>query len=407
MAKKFISFLGTGKYQLCKYKLQADMSNEVVFIQEALVSFLCKDFSKDDSICIFVTPEAKRTHWTGLQERLTKMDLGCEIQCIDIQDSKSEADIWNLFETLYNAIEKEDSVIFDLTHSFRYLPMLFFSILNYAQYLKNITVDGIYYGAYEARTDDNIAPVFDMTNAYQVLQWASAADMFSNYGIADRLYQQIKAQDMEFSDSGKLSDSILKMTRNMNYARGQRIVEGKMFSHCAEKIGIYKYSADIVKHNPILLPVLDSVEEKIKEFKENSTLNFLPATKWYIDHDMPAEAISMLKEGIVTFLLERAGEDYKKVKLRLTLGNRLAFSSNKTFEYDGKSLQFKSIIEDIMDTSLAKNCKDVIEKFNSFRNDIDHSGFIEQARSPENIIKEIRAAYDKIIEVFVIERILE
>lgn len=399
MAKKFISFLGTGNYQPCKYKLSDSFtSDDVIYVQEALVKALCTDYTESDAICIFVTKEARAKHLDKLLSKLNSLDLKCKIDPIDINDSKNEADIWTLFKTLYDAIGTKDSVVFDLTHSFRYLPMLFFSILNYAQYLKQINVDGIYYGAYEARTEDNIAPIFDMSDAYTVLQWANAADSFVNYGIADKLYKQIKKQDMEFSDSGKLSDSILKLANNMNYARGQRIYEGKMFSHCLEKINTYKYSADI-KLNPILLPVLDSVEKKMENFKSNSALNFIPAVQWYIDHDMPAEAISMLKEGICTYLITDTNGDFKNPSLRLALGNRLAYKGKNPFNYE-KQGQWRDLVESIMSTDLAKKLKPVIESFNTFRNDIDHSGFVEQARSPENLRKEIIDAFKSLVEIF-------
>ena len=186
MARKFISFLGTGNYQPCKYRLNDALSSEVTFIQEALADKLCRDYSAEDSICIFVTKEAKKKYWQALYNQLSGLNLSCKIIPTDIADSKTQADIWNLFQTLYDAIDEGDSIIFDLTHSFRYLPMLFFSILNYAQYLKHISVEGIYYGAYEARTDA-AAPVFDMLDAYTVMQWANAADAFTSYGIADKL----------------------------------------------------------------------------------------------------------------------------------------------------------------------------------------------------------------------------
>ena len=398
MAQKFISFLGTGDYKPCRYRLGETTTDEVIFIQEALVSLFCREFTEEDFVCIFVTKEARKRHWDALRERLGQLNLRCEIRPVDISDSKTEADIWNLFKTLYDELAEGDSIIFDLTHSFRYLPMLFFSILNYAQYLKHITVEGIYYGAFEARSEDSVAPVFDMLDAYDVLQWANAADAFTNYGIADKLNLQIKKQDLEFSDSGKLSDSILKLAQNMNYSRGQRIYEGNMFTNCLEKINIYKHSAD-TKLNPILLPILDSVEKKLEGFKTNSVLNFIPAVQWYMDHDMPAEAISMLKEGVITYLIVQNGGDFKNAQFRLVLGSRLSFVSHKPFDYKPNQACWKEAVEAIMESGTAQKLKPVIESFNSFRNDIDHSGFMEQARSPKNLQKEITDAFEAIVGV--------
>ena len=173
-----------------------------------------------------------------------------------------------------------------------------------------------------------------------------------------------------------------------------------MFSHCIEKINTYKHSADI-KVNPILLPILDTVEQKLENFATDNALNFIPAVQWYIDHDMPSEAISMLKEGVVTYLIVGSGADYKNPHLRLVLGQRLSFVTKfNSFEYKGSQLKWEKTVEAIMKTELAVKLKPVIESFNSFRNDLDHGGFVEQARSPENLRNEIESAFNAVLEVF-------
>ena len=393
MARKFISFLGTGNYQLCKYRLsENEISDDVIFIQEALVKFLCTGWTKDDSICIFVTKEARAKHWDALESQLKKLNLPCEPKAVDIEDSKTEADIWRLFKTLYDAIEANDSIIFDLTHSFRYLPMLFFSILNYAQYLKHSEVTGIYYGAYEARNQEtNIAPIFNMTDSYQVLQWASAADAFTNYGIADKLHKLADEQDSE------LSNAVMDISKNMSYARGKKIIDGKMFSKCQEQIDRYIGSSEDARKE-ILRPILSTVENKISAFGENSAANFIPAVQWYIDHDMRANAISMMKEGCITYLLVANGIDFNNAKLRLTMGQRLAYCAKGEFRYDSETEPLKKKIESIMGKPYTKEIKDIIEGFNQSRNDIDHSGFVHPS-SYCKLNNTIQESFDRIKEI--------
>ena len=52
-----------------------------------------------------------------------------------------------------------------------------------------------------------------------------------------------------------------------------------------------------------------------------------------------------------------------------------------------------------MEQNDAQDLKEVVESFNSFRNDIDHCGFGEGARNPDNLKKEINKAYEKIKEI--------
>lgn len=56
MARKvFISFLGTNNYLQTHYELNGKHSPVVRFIQQALIGFLCKDWTENDSILIFYT----------------------------------------------------------------------------------------------------------------------------------------------------------------------------------------------------------------------------------------------------------------------------------------------------------------------------------------------------------------
>ena len=68
----------------------------------------------------------------------------------DIPDEKGEAGVWHLFAKIYNEVlQEDDTVIFDITNAFRFLPVVMYSVLRYAQYLKNVSLEGIYYGAYD------------------------------------------------------------------------------------------------------------------------------------------------------------------------------------------------------------------------------------------------------------------
>ena len=67
MAKNFISFLGTGGYQECVYSFKDILGKKVIYIQDTLIDFLCKDFDKDDKITIFLTSQAKEKHWNNLK----------------------------------------------------------------------------------------------------------------------------------------------------------------------------------------------------------------------------------------------------------------------------------------------------------------------------------------------------
>lgn len=397
MAKKFISFLGIADYSEVFYEFNgARTDRKIKFVQEAIIQLTCTDFDiRKDKIIILLTDKARETNWEKLKQSLLSKGIPENmIIPLDIPDEKGEAGVWKLFEKIYNdVLEEDDSVIFDITNAFRFLPVVMYSVLRYAQYLKNVKLDGIYYGAYD-QTENEIEPIINLTETYEIMEWAAAANIFTSYGIADELSRRIVKQNEIFSETGKLSDSILNVSRNINYSRGLRITEGNIFKNCIEKINTHIEDKSI---NPALPPILEKVTSKIKNFETNSVLNFIPAVDWYMEHDMPAEALSMMKEGIVSYLLIKNNLNYKDSQLRLILGKRLSYA--KKYDYQPYEKRFKETIESIMEQNDAQDLKEVVESFNSFRNDIDHCGFGEGARNPDNLKKEINKAYEKIKEI--------
>ena len=324
MAKKFISFLGEGDYQPCKFKLpDNNISTDVTFVQEAIIKTLCMEFTEEDAICILITKEAKEKHWENFLEQLKLLDLKCKIIPVDIKYSTIISEnFWPLTYTVSHAIVDQDSVIFDLTY-FRYVPVHFFLILNHVQQLKHISIENIYYGAYEARTEDNVIPIFDMLDVYSVFQWANeAADFFRNYDFMDYDIEDKFSQGS--SGSGEITDSILKVSQKLNYSGDIKSFEGNVFSDCLKKIKAYKDSADF---NPSLLPVFHSVYKNIKDFWRRSYLNFIPSIQLYIKEDAPEAAISLLEHGIISFLLLQKGIDFNNPSLRDLLENMLACTS--------------------------------------------------------------------------------
>lgn len=397
MAKKLVSFLGTTLYEKMTYSLHGKTS-EAIFIQEAMIDLLCQDFDAEDSVIILETDAAKKKNGEELERLLTvKKSMGAfegNLVFKPIPEEKGEAGVWQLFQIIFNdVLEENDSVMFDITNGFRYLPVVMFSVLNYAQYLKNVETHGIYYAAFEQR-EGTIEPVIDLTKTYELMNWAAAANSFTSYGIADQLSKQIRKQDQEFKDATTLADSIVDMTDNLNYSRGKKIMDAAVFNICIKKIKEYGNTDDMMQ-NPVLKPILDKVVDKINDFKPQNAFNFIPATQWYIDHHMPAEAISMLKEGIITYLLEKKGLDYRSFQLRAVLGSRLAYSGN-TFTYQINQSPFEQAVETIMATDEAKVLKTIVEEFATIRNDIDHCGYNKDANQPEELEKKIKDSFNQV-----------
>ena len=139
--KVFLSFLGTGNYEKCIYTFEKQKSKNVKFVQNAIVE-ICKD--KFDKKFVLCTPSARNTHYNSLVN-----EIGYSFEAVNISEDMSEKGIWEIFQQIYDVLDENDEIIFDITHSFRFMPMLGITLLQMAKFLKNIKVKKVFYGAYE------------------------------------------------------------------------------------------------------------------------------------------------------------------------------------------------------------------------------------------------------------------
>lgn len=207
--KVFMSVLGTGIYNECVY-IGKNCSTRTRFIQEATLKDIgAVSWGEDDVVCIIMTAKAMEFNWSkgitlrtkqdgtvipysGLEAHLEKLSLPCQIKTLDIPDGKNEGEIWQIFDIIYNFLEEGDELYFDLTHAFRYQPMLLLVLGNYAKFLKNVKIVYMGYGNYEsavkdAKTGMLVAPIMDLLPISILQDWAFAAGQFIRSGNADEL----------------------------------------------------------------------------------------------------------------------------------------------------------------------------------------------------------------------------
>lgn len=191
--KVFVSVLGTGFYEVCRY----EGSKPTRFIQQATLEWLkAEEWTENDRILIFTTEASKKQNWNvngkrakfngmpeveyvGLKCVLDNMNLAAKVEAVDIPEGKNEQEMWNVFGRIYDKLENNDLLYFDLTHAFRYLPMLVLVLGQYARHLKKVTIKSVTYGNYEARGgNSDVAPIADLMPLVTLLDYTQAAADF-------------------------------------------------------------------------------------------------------------------------------------------------------------------------------------------------------------------------------------
>lgn len=410
MSRVLIAFLGTNKYTPCNYELngKGKVSN-VRYIQEALASLLCKDWTVDDRIVIFLTKDAKAVNWidngykgedgmpnTGLKTRLDTLKLNAKIIPKDIQEGKKEDEIWKIFDSILDQINKDNEVIFDITHAFRSLPMLAVIILNYAEVLKNIKIKGVYYGAFEAlgsndeikkmNIEDRNAPIFNLTPFVHLFKWTNATANFLTYGDAKDINKLTNEEKDETTIN--LSEELRQFTQSIQTCRGCAIIKFDI-----------KNLKELVEHRSsvkLINPLLDEIYTKIENFNDNDVKNGYAAVEWCIEHNLIQQGYTFLQETMISEIVEKQyGSDKMTDKPKRELVSQ-AFNIKcrkiPESEWKEPAKINKEDIQKIIDC-LDDNFVRMFDKISQYRNDIDHAGFRSNPMGHEVLITNLKKYY--------------
>lgn len=346
LSKKFLSFLGINNYDLVNYIHNAKGTGKYTsrFIQEALVKTVCKDWDNSDKAIIFITNEAKKANWYNKTDENRRLKILLEDTQLDssgvlIPTGQNEEEIWEIFHIIINNMEEGDKIVLDITHAFRYIPMLATIILDYAKVVKNIEILGIYYGAWDMRdqsTNPNVAPIFDLTPLVEVQEWSQAVNAFIKYGNSGHLEEISRtslrpklAKENWARETNKFISKVNDFAMNINTCRGQMVQGGKasqrsiQFSTKEVKEGLSNVNKlDIEYQLKPLIPLISKIQESLNSFDENSTLNTGLATiEWCINNHLIQQAYTALEETLKTYICELNGLDANEFENREIIVN--------------------------------------------------------------------------------------
>lgn len=384
MARKvFISVLGTGYYEACKYVKGSFCSTETRFIQQATLEYLKvrnnwttknADGEIVDRIIFLLTDGAEEANWNkdmrfnrktekeelyeGLKQILDNMHLPCPVETLSIPDGKSEEEMWTIFNTVYDTLKPNDELYFDLTHSFRYLPMLVLVLGNYAKFLKNVTVKHISYGNYEARnTDTNEAPLMDILPLTILQDWTfAAADLIQNGDIAKlQELKEANALTPILREKGKKNlnrrmvedpldsyvNSLEAFLQDMKLCLAPNILSGNNMNKirdCHEQVK--EVFDEVIAPIP---PIIEKIEQSLQKFETTDTMhpesirNGYEAAKWCYDHQLYQQAITILDENITTDFCQRLGTNEWVYEQRTSTNALLRYGEYRDVDWKKKS----------------------------------------------------------------------
>ena len=440
--KVFISFLGTNNYVLCKYDI-GETPKPVRFVQEALIDYVCKDWTEQDRIFIFCTSKettgengSKEINWLdngqarvteeadkiGLQHRLqdlqARMGIKAQIEEHDIEAGFSEEEIWSIFNTVYAQLQPGDQIYFDVTHAFRSIPLFSIVLFNYSKFMKDTCLMSIMYGAFEKLgpaykvkempVEKRVAPVVDLTNIARLQEYNQIASSLKDFGKVKQLKDAIVPHEESTADQAirNLGCSISQLDEYIAIIDLKEIKSGKF-------IATFRRNYKKVKNRKeIASPIKNILEELYKETEDfvsqNDYRNIEEAINWTIKHDMLMQAYPLAAEYIIL----RTSDMFKEIKppklsakqFRMFVSDILGMPEDDFLSRNWINAQadYPEVADEIADDFLIKELRPVYDPVRQSRNSLAHgNGSIKYDELKKGIpgiiecIKYLNAEYEQ------------
>ncbi|MDD7388773.1 MAG: TIGR02221 family CRISPR-associated protein [Lachnospiraceae bacterium] len=428
--RKFISCLGFSDYkQTCYYMGDKDHASETRFVQKAILDLMPEE-EKPQKIFIATTPEAYERNWIskdgvdGLEAELKRAYPDIESGHFMIPRGENEKEIWELFRTVLEYLEEGDEVIADITHAFRFIPMIMITILNYAKTVKNITVKNIYYGQFDSKNTHN--PVLSLKLYDQLLDWTQATNTFLRYGNS-RDFTAMATRDMNkkkrestsreeqnsASDINKLSKALDMFTSSISTCRGGIYPKGDQsimqayhkLDEALERV-IQKDNQSLEPLNPLL----EIIKKKTEIFRTAQTENAykmmdtgMAACQWCIDKDMIPMALTAMAETITTYVCIQLGcsEKADDKKFRENIGSSavayaIAGMKKTDFKFNDNLTEEQRNLIRSAGEKLSRDFVRLAEQIKSLRNDVNHFGLSDNTNSSTKILEKTKTYFKEL-----------
>ncbi len=384
-----LTFIGTSNYEKVIYKYK-DKQFETNLFPKAL-----EHFFKLDKLLVVATKAAAEKH-SEVSDCQTQVDI------ISIPEGRNENELWNVFEKIYISIPHKADLIIDVTHSFRSLPIIALSILQYLKTLKDVNIIDIVYGAYEARDSySNIAPVFNLTPFMNIIDWSYSINDFVHHGnaaflknILDKIHKRTYSEKTEWQSRNLagLGSALSNLSNALSITRIKESLEyAKELKTKVENV------KDDISHQPEakpLEPLLENIVSRFDEisiessdlFKSNGFSAQIKMIEYYLRNHQYMQAITLSREIIISKLCVLLNKDPIKQRdiIENLLNEKNEFNGNDDFSnHKLKIIEFRK----------------VWERVKEIRNDINHAGMRKSVAKTSKAIKSITENCNETIKI--------
>lgn len=385
---KLITILGIGNYQPVKYRL----SEETEIVETSFFPVAAALWFRPEAVCVLLTDQARNhENWRRCREELEQLLPAKSIHEVHIPDGKSEKELWQIFEAIEGTVLQEDTIIFDVTHGFRSLPILSLLAIAYLRQVKGVKVERVVYGAYDAKDEQGVAPVFDLTPFVGLLDWLTAAKIFMTTGDGRELARLMESvQNQAFRSDApnppkqlkSLAASVREVSENLLLSRASQLAQSAQ--KLQQQLNQQTLTDEIREWLPPLVPLFSQIQQQYEQFAQDDLHTQLRLVEWYAAHEHLVQAYTLAREWLVNYELHRQG--------------RWDARNDRTAREDAEK-QLNQAVQSIRENDPSRETSDIAQlwaNLGNYRNDIAHCGFRESPIPAATLRQKLQALIEKL-----------
>ena len=342
MAKVLISLVGTGRkskgernkneYERTDYLIDGKLYEYFSFVSNAIVEHhkiekiyfigtpqsmwdnICDSFNGDEEYQMELMDKMEKDIKAKDDEKIVEEDLlklnkiidkklkfegSNGSRCLIVKSGENEEELWEIFDkfiSIFESLDNDDEIFFDVTHAFRSLSILTLLMAEFGKINNSFRNSKILYGMLKK---DQPSVVLDLSMFFEVLDWAKAIDNLKNNGNSFELRKLIENSNFskEVTNTFKNYSNALSVSDMGALQQSIKVLKGKM--DLFEK-------AD----NRMLRLISKDLSQFVNRFNIEKLFKFqLELAIWYSENNNYAMAYISLAEAIISCICEKEGLD--------------------------------------------------------------------------------------------------
>ncbi|WP_298009948.1 MULTISPECIES: TIGR02221 family CRISPR-associated protein [Anaerolinea] len=353
-----------------------------------------------------IDDENRLPYLEKVKKILNDLENEPDVEILKIKTGRNTNEVWDIFNTVTERIEKEEQVSFDITHGLRSIPFMVFLFAAFLKSAKDVEIKAILYGAADL-TDKttNVAPVIDLTPFVEMLDWINATEFFVKTGNAEPMAHLLeKRGERKQNEAARVLRDISKaasLCQPFSLAEKAARLDQSLkkaaesFSHTSKPFSILA-NRIVEVYQPFVLPKSINKDQILSD---KDALDFLKQEwhliEWYRKNGQILQAFTLAREYAVDLVMWRIRKsihfDLKKREETSQTITEIAKLSQKDSQIS-LGLQWLQQNE-----NEAKEVSQFLNEIFQTRNDLAHAGHKSSGMSLSTLEKK-EALLDKLAQ---------